>query len=86
MKSHFIFILSLLCYFQVQAQNNSVTVGNARFTVLTPHIVRMEYDSTGKFVNNRSFVVINRDLPTISFMKKQNGKLLTIKTSNMEIR
>jgi len=86
MKKHFIFILSLLCYFQVQAQNNSVTVGNARFTVLTPHIVRMEYDSTGKFVNNRSFVVINRDLPKISFIKKQTGKLLTIKTSNMEIR
>jgi len=86
MKKYFIFIMSLLCYFQVVAQNNSVTVGNARFTVLTPHIVRMEYDSTGKFVDNRSFVVINRDLPKVSFVKKQTGKLLTIKTANMEIR
>ena len=86
MKKHFIFILFLFCYFQVQAQNNQVTVGNARFTVLTPHIVRMEYDSTGKFVDNRSFVVINRDLPKVPFVKKQTGKLLILKTSNMEIR
>ena len=86
MKKGLIFILTILSTFRVMAFNNSVTAGNARFTILTPHIVRMEYDSTGKFVDNRSFVAINRDLPPVPFVKKQSGKWIIIKTACMEIR
>ncbi|MDD4968982.1 MAG: glycoside hydrolase family 31 protein [Paludibacter sp.] len=86
MKKLLVLILALCGYFMIPAQNNPVTDGNARFTLLTPHMVRMEYDSTGKFVDSRSFVAINRDLPAVSFTKKQQGKLLILKTSYLEIR
>jgi alpha-glucosidase (family GH31 glycosyl hydrolase) len=86
MKKIWIFTLTLFCYFQVMASTDQVTVGNARFTILTPHIIRMEYDSTGKFVDNKSFVVVNRELPPVSFVKKLSGKMLTIKTACLELR
>jgi len=86
MKKALLYFLTVFCSFQIVAQTNSVTEGNARFTMLTPHIVRLEYDSTRKFVDSKSFVVINRDLPPVSFSKKQQGKWLIIKTAKMEIR
>lgn len=86
MKKLLIFSLTLICNFLVMAQANSVVTGNARFTLLTPHIVRLEYDSTGKFVDSRSFVVVNRNLPPVAFTKKQQGKWMVLKTSDMEIR
>ena len=86
MKKGFLFILTLFCYFLLSAQNNAVTDGNARFTFLTPHIVRLEYDSSRKFIDNKSFVVINRDLPIVPFTKKQQGKWMIIRTPSLEVR
>ncbi len=40
-----------------------VTVGNARFTVLTPELIRMEWAADGKFEDHASFVFLNRRLP-----------------------
>ena len=40
-----------------------MTVGKARFTVLTPRIVRMEWAEDGKFEDRASMVFINRKLP-----------------------
>ena len=33
-----------------------VTAGNARFTVLTPQLIRMEWSATGKFEDHASLV------------------------------
>lgn len=63
-----------------------VVEGNVRFSILTPHILRLEYDSTGKFVDDPSFVVVNRNLPAISFKKSRRGKWLIIKTTQMELK
>ena len=63
-----------------------VNEGNARFSILTSHIIRLEYDSTGKFVNSPSFVAINRNLPNISFTKSFHAKWLIIKTAQMELK
>jgi alpha-glucosidase len=46
-----------------------VTVGNARFTVLTPQLIRMEWSATGKFEDHASLVFINRRLPVPKFEK-----------------
>jgi alpha-glucosidase len=46
-----------------------VTVGNARFTVLTPQLIRMEWSADGKFEDHASFVFINRRLPVPKFQK-----------------
>ena len=44
-----------------------VTVGNARFTVLTPELIRMEWAADGKFEDHASFVFLNRRLPVPKF-------------------
>ena len=45
-----------------------VTVGHARFTVLTPQLIRMEWSADGKFEDHASFVFINRRLPVPKFV------------------
>jgi hypothetical protein len=37
--------------------------GQARFTVITPQLIRMEWSENGKFEDNASLVFINRHLP-----------------------
>ena len=44
-----------------------VIVGKARFTVLTPQLIRMEWAADGKFEDHASFVFINRRLPVPKF-------------------
>ncbi len=44
-----------------------VTLGNARFTVLTPQLIRMEWSADGKFEDHASMVFINRKLPVPKF-------------------
>ena len=67
-------------------KSSTVVEGNARFSILTSHIIRLEYDSTQKFINDPSFVVINRNLPAVPFKKTRRGKWLIIKTSQMELK
>lgn len=61
-----------------------VTAGHARFTVLTPHILRMEWSASGKFEDHASLVFINRRLPVPRFEadNELNGsdKALTLET------
>src|SRR6201996_3960694 len=62
-----------------------VTQGNARFTVLTPQLIRMEWAADGKFEDHPSFVFLNRRLPVPKFTHtEQNGKL-TIETSALQL-
>ena len=49
-----------------------VTVGNARFTVLTPELIRMEWAADGKFEDHASFVFLNRRLPVPKFTQMIN--------------
>ena len=48
----------------------AVIAGNARFTVLTPQLIRMEWAADGKFEDHASFVFINRRLPVPKFEHK----------------
>jgi len=58
-----------------------VTVGTARFTVLTPQLIRMEWAADGKFEDHASFVFLNRRLAVPKFEKALavDGRL-TLKT------
>jgi alpha-glucosidase len=52
------------------ADSNAVVVaGHARFTVLTPELIRMEWAADGKFEDHASFVFLNRRLPVPKFEK-----------------
>jgi alpha-glucosidase len=44
-----------------------VTAGHARFTVLTPQLIRMEWAADGKFEDHASLVFLNRKLPVPKF-------------------
>jgi alpha-glucosidase len=67
-----------------------VTIGNARFTVLTPQLIRMEWSADGKFEDRASMVFINRRLPVpkadVSHDGPANGGVLTIKTDALELK
>lgn len=64
-----------------------VIVGKARFTVLTPELVRMEWAADGKWEDHPSFVFLNRKLPVPAFehAESDHGHRLTIKTSALSL-
>jgi len=68
-----------------------VVVGHARFTILTPQLIRMEWAADGKFENRASFVFINRRLPVPRFTQTagghgpQNEVTHTIRTSALTL-
>lgn len=64
-----------------------VIVDHARFTVLTPQLIRMEWAADKKFEDHSSFVFLNRKLPVPSFEKTiaGHGHKLTLKTSALTL-
>ena len=62
-----------------------VTVGNARFTVLTSQLIRMEWSADGKFEDHASFVFINRRLPVPKFSKEVAARRLTLRTGALNL-
>ena len=90
--------LALLAYIllisTVYAQTNEplanpdaiVQSGQARFTVLSPYLIRMEYSAKRKFENRASTVVLNRRRPTPKFTVAEEDGHLTIKTEALTLR
>jgi alpha-glucosidase (family GH31 glycosyl hydrolase) len=66
-----------------------VILGRARFTVLTPQLIRMEWAADGKFEDHASFVFLNRRLPVPKFestiLQVNDAKALTIKTDALTL-
>jgi alpha-glucosidase len=60
--------------------------GDARFTVLTPQMIRMEWSRDARFEDRASLVFLNRKLPVPPFTTKVEGDALVIKTSALELR
>jgi alpha-glucosidase len=67
-----------------------VILNHARFSVLTPQMIRLEWAADGKFEDHASLVFINRKLPPPQFTSKieESGgsKQLLIKTAKLELR
>ena len=62
-----------------------VTAGNARFTVLTDRLIRMEWAEDGQFENRASLAIINRDLPVPAFKATKQGGGVTISTGKLTL-
>jgi len=58
-----------------------IVSGHARFTVLTPQLIRMEWAADGHFEDHPSFVFLNRHLRVPAFKTSHKGNKLTIETS-----
>jgi alpha-glucosidase len=65
-----------------------VTLEHARFTLLTPELIRMEWAADGKFEDHASFVFLNRRLPVPPFGKSistDGRETLTLRTSALTL-
>ncbi|HTS10849.1 MAG TPA: TIM-barrel domain-containing protein [Candidatus Limnocylindrales bacterium] len=67
-----------------------VTVGHARFTILTPQLIRMEWAADGKFEDHASLVFLNRKLPVPKFdrlIRTSGGiTVLDLRTGDLSLR
>ena len=63
-----------------------VVSGKARFTVLTPEMIRIQYSEKGKFEDRATFAVINRRLPVPHFTTEQKDGCLFIKTDALTLK
>ena len=92
MKKLITLSIALLATWAVMAKNNpvaapeaTVVFGNARFTILTDRLIRMEWAADGKFEDRASLAFVNRDLPVPKFTKSAKGQVLTIKTAGLAL-
>ena len=66
-------------------ESAEVIFGNARFTVLTSQLIRMEWSDDSVFEDRASLTFINRDLSVPEFKVKKSGKKITIKTADLTL-
>ena len=86
-------MLALLSFSDLMADNNPVanlkavvTCGNARFTVLTPEMIRIEYSDKSIFEDCATFTVVNRNLSLAKFNKKEDATFLYIETDKLSLK
>ena len=58
---------------------------NARFTVLTPQMIRMEWSEDGKFEDRASLTFVNRELEVPSYKVKKSKSSVTIQTESLKL-
>ncbi len=63
----------------------TVTIDNARFTVLSPQLIRMEWSKDGMFEDCATLTVVNRQTETPEFKVKKTKDGVTIKTSEITL-
>ena len=63
-----------------------VQSGRARFTVLTPQMIRIQYSAKQLFEDRATFAVINRRLPVPHFTTREEGGYLYIETGVLTLR
>ena len=69
-----------------KANNENIVVcGNARFTVLTDRLIRLEYALSGEFTDKASQFAFNRNFPKTDFSVFE-GEYLTIETDYLRLK
>ena len=68
------------------AAQATVTSGDARFEVLTPEVIRMEYSPSGSFLNEPTFDILDRNFTVPAYTSSVSGGWLTITTSQLTLR
>ena len=88
MKKLLLLTAALLAALSGMAANNpvarpdaQVVVGNARFTVLTDRLIRMEWSENGAFEDHATLAIVNRDLPVPKYTATRSGEGVTIRTA-----
>jgi len=63
-----------------------IIAGHARFTVLTPAMIRMEWSADDRFEDRASFAFVNRRLEVPEFTTTRDGDWTIIKTPELTLR
>jgi len=63
-----------------------IVEGSARFTMLTPRLVRMEWAADGHFEDHASLVFVNRRLPVPDFTTTRDNGWLVLRTQQLSLR
>jgi alpha-glucosidase (family GH31 glycosyl hydrolase) len=63
-----------------------VVSGEARFTVLTPKLLRLEWSTDSSFEDRASLVMLNRTLPVPKFSTDRKGGWLEVTTEALQLR
>ncbi|MDE6094865.1 MAG: DUF5110 domain-containing protein [Muribaculaceae bacterium] len=63
----------------------TVTRGNARFTILTPRLVRIEYNDSGKFEDRATFLAVNRNFPAVNYSVVDSAGHTVINTGALRL-
>lgn len=58
---------------------------NVRISVVTEGVVRLEYSPTGQFVNDSSFIAVNRNYPKAQY-KVKNGGTVVVSTPKLVLK
>jgi Glycosyl hydrolases family 31/Domain of unknown function (DUF5110)/Carbohydrate binding module (family 6)/IPT/TIG domain len=68
------------------ASQATIVEGDARFEVLSPEVIRMEYSPTGSFLNDPTFDIMDRNFTAPAFTTRVSGGWVTISTSQETLR
>jgi len=69
-----------------QAAGTTVVDGNARFEVLSPTLIRLEYAGDGAFQDAATFNAVNRSFPAAAYTTDVSGGYREIVTSALTLR
>ena len=69
----------------VAAPEAVVVSGNARFTVLTPRLLRLEWSEDGRFEDNATLGVVNRRLDVPKFKVRKSRNKTVIETDSLRL-
>ncbi|MCP9613034.1 TIM-barrel domain-containing protein [Coprobacter tertius] len=87
---YFFFLCNCLNVFYSYGNSNAKAVAYSeryvRFTVITDGVVRMEWSPSGKFIDDPSFVAVNRDFPVPPYSVNKRGAWVTISTDRMKLK
>jgi alpha-glucosidase (family GH31 glycosyl hydrolase) len=67
-------------------QKATVVAGDARFEVLAPEVIRLEYSPDGTFLDQPTYNVLDRNFPVPPYTSSTANGWLTITTSAMVLR
>lgn len=73
--------------FQPKANSAAIVqLDRARFTILTPRVIRMEWSETATFEDRASLTFINRNLPVPPFTRRNTGGWVELATEALTLR
>lgn len=73
-------------YNKAKSNQSNIIIGEKyRITILSERLIRLEYNPDGIFEDRPTELVWYRDMPPVYFEKKENTKILKIKTKYFEL-